>query len=165
MKSERQKAIIQIIENNVISTQENLQKELEKRGYKVTQATLSRDIRELNLHKTVDSSGRYKYTPAKENETAENLKNDNFLDSNGIISADYALNTVVVKCHTGYAQGVCARLDNAGIENSLGTIAGDDTIFILMRSEKAAENLVRTLESRFNLNMGKSGKKVKAEEE
>ena len=65
--------------------------------------------------------------------------------SDAVISVDYAINTVVVKCHTGMAQAVCAKLDNTALDNVVGTIAGDDTIFILMRTEKDASRLVKEL--------------------
>ena len=81
----------------------------------------------------------------------DELCNDNSviyaIISDAVVNVDYALNTVVVKCHTGMAQAVCAKLDNIGIENVVGTLAGDDTIFILMRTEQDANKLVRELNS------------------
>lgn len=150
MKSQRQKLITQIIENEFIDTQESLQRALENHGYKVTQATVSRDIKELNLLKTVDEKGDYKYClPKKKIGNVFSGEIDISIVSAAVISVDHALNTVVVKCHTGMAQGVCARLDSAGIENALGTIAGDDTIFILMRTEQAAEEVTWKLNELF----------------
>ena len=149
MKSKRQEEILRIIESKSVGTQEILQKELESKGFYVTQATLSRDIKELNLVKQADSSGKYRYCQQIQDKTETDSRI--FMNNDSIISADYALNTVVIKCHTGYAQGVCAKFDKEGIENSLGTIAGDDTIFILMRTEKAAENFVRQIKSKFHL--------------
>ncbi len=149
MKSQRQKLIIQIVQEEFIDTQESLQRALEKRGFKVTQATLSRDIRELSLLKTITGTGEYKYTVPKLNK--EELKRERSsvytLIADAVISVDYALNTVVIKCHTGMAQAVCAKLDQTGVENVVGTIAGDDTIFILMRTEQDAYRLVRELEA------------------
>lgn len=149
MKSQRQKLIISLVQNEFIDTQENLQKALEHQGMKVTQATVSRDIKELSLIKTITSTGEYKYSvPALKK---DELKRDNnviyTIISDAVIEVDYALNTVVVKCHTGMAQAVCAKLDNTGIENVVGTLAGDDTIFILMRTEQDANRLVRELNS------------------
>lgn len=147
MKSQRQKLIVQIISDEVIDTQENLRDALERHGMKVTQATVSRDINELCLIKTVTSSGKYRYSLPilKKRELAEKSNTILGIISNGIISIDFAMNTVVVKCHTGMAQAVCAKLDNIGMENVVGTIAGDDTIFILMRTVKDAENLTKEL--------------------
>ncbi|MDO4944098.1 MAG: arginine repressor [Ruminococcus sp.] len=147
MKAQRQKLIVQIVQEEFIDTQESLQKALEKRGFKVTQATLSRDIRELSLLKTVTSTGEYKYAVPKLNR--EELKRESSsvytLIADAVVSVDYALNTVAIKCHTGMAQAVCAKLDQTGVENVVGTIAGDDTIFILMRTEQDADRLVREL--------------------
>jgi len=147
MKSQRQKLIIQIVQEEFIDTQESLQRALEKRGCKVTQATLSRDIRELSLLKTVTSTGEYKYAVPKLNK--EELRRESSsvytLIADAVVSVDYALNTAVIKCHTGMAQAVCAKLDQTGVENVVGTIAGDDTIFILMRTEQDADRLVREL--------------------
>lgn len=147
MKSQRQKLIIQIVQEEFIGTQEGLQRALEKRGCKVTQATLSRDIRELSLLKTVTSTGEYRYAVPKLNK--EELKRESnsayTLIADAVVSVDYALNTAVIKCHTGMAQAVCAKLDQTGVENVVGTIAGDDTIFILMRTEQDAARLVREL--------------------
>ena len=149
MKSQRQKLIIALVQDEFIDTQESLQKALERHGMKVTQATVSRDIKELSLIKTITSTGEYKYSvPALKK---DELKRDNSviyaIISDAVIAVDYALNTVVVKCHTGMAQAVCAKLDNTGIENVVGTLAGDDTIFILMRTEQDANRLVRELNS------------------
>lgn len=149
MKAQRQELIIQIVQEEFIDTQEKLRNALKRRGLDVTQATVSRDIKELSLIKTITSTGEYKYSlPALKR---ENFKADNSINyriiSDAVISVDYALNTVVVKCHTGMAQAVCAKLDKIGIENVVGTLAGDDTIFILMRTEQYADKLVRELNS------------------
>lgn len=149
MKSKRQKLIMEIIENEFIDTQESLQRALERYGYKVTQATVSRDIKELNLIKSVDASGEYKYCPPANKNLFSAFAGgiDISIISNAVVSVDYALNTVVIKCHTGMAQGVCARLDNSQIEKALGTIAGDDTIFVLMRTEQDACEFAQKLNS------------------
>ncbi len=131
VKKERQNIIIDIISKNEISTQEMLKEHLEKHGINVTQATLSRDINELNLKKEAD--GVYKYiTPLKDIMECPPIFKDSVLD---IV---YAMNTVVLKCHTGMAQAACATLDRMEYVDIVGTIAGDDTIFVLMPSEKAA---------------------------
>lgn len=149
MKSQRHKLILQLVQKEFIDTQEALQKSLEKHGMSVTQATLSRDIKELSLIKSVTSTGEYKYTVPKL--SREELSKDGGaafnIISDAVVSVDYALNTVVVKCHEGMAQAVCAKLDRTGVENVVGTLAGDDTIFILMRTERDANRLVRELNS------------------
>ncbi|MGN1135498.1 MAG: arginine repressor [Oscillospiraceae bacterium] len=138
VKKERQSIIIDIISNNEISTQEMLKEHLEKRGINVTQATLSRDINELNLKKEAD--GVYKYiTPLKDLVDCPPILKDSVRD---IV---YAMNMIVLKCHTGMAQAACATLDKMDHMGIVGTIAGDDTIFVLMPSEKAAADLCGSL--------------------
>lgn len=133
MKRHRQNKIIEIIGRYEITTQDALKKRLEDEGIAVTQATLSRDINELDLRKELSPSGVYVYVrvqrPAVQCPPI-------FRDS--VEAIDYALNTVVIKCHTGMAQAACAVLDKMDCAEIVGTIAGDDTIFALMRSEAAA---------------------------
>lgn len=147
MKSKRHELILRLVSENTIGTQEELQQLLSENGCSVTQATVSRDIKELALIKTCTASGKYKYSvPALKKSHIE--QKDGMIMrilSDAVISVDYAINTVVVKCHTGMAQAVCAKLDNTALDNVVGTIAGDDTIFILMRTEKDASRLVKEL--------------------
>ncbi len=152
MKNSRQDLILKLVAENDIATQEELQRLLLENGCKVTQATVSRDINKLALLKTCNVEGQYKYTVPQ---LTQNSLRDNgafySILTEGVISVDYALNTVVVKCHTGMAQAVCAKLDNTGVENVVGTLAGDDTIFILMRTERDAARLVKELELVINI--------------
>ncbi len=152
MKNSRQNLILKLVAENDIATQEELQRLLLENGCKVTQATVSRDINKLALLKTCNVEGQYKYTVPQ---LTQNSLRDNgafySILTEGVISVDYALNTVVVKCHTGMAQAVCAKLDNTGVENVVGTLAGDDTIFILMRTERDAARLVKELELVINI--------------
>lgn len=133
MKRQRQNKIIEIIERCEITTQDALKKRLEDEGIVVTQATLSRDINELDLRKELSESGAYIYVRAQRSAVQ---CPPIFRDS--ISDIDYAMNTVVIKCHTGMAQAACAVLDKMDCSEIVGTIAGDDTIFALMRSEDAA---------------------------
>lgn len=148
MKSQRHELILRLVQEEVIDTQETLQKVLESHGLKVTQATLSRDIKELALIKVPYEKGS-RYSVPKLNTDMLKKDGNSFysLVSDAVVSVDYALNTAVIRCHTGMAQAVCAKLDSAALENVVGTIAGDDTIFILMRTEKDADVLVRELRS------------------
>lgn len=147
MKSKRQQMILDLVQNRMIDTQENLRSALEDMGLNVTQATLSRDIKELSLIKVTDEQGNSRYcVPRLSREgLAEGSRDTLDFLKTAVVSVDFAVNTVVIKCHAGMAQAVCAKLDNTDIENSLGTIAGDDTIFMLMRTEKDADRLVREL--------------------
>ncbi len=149
MKSKRQQMILKLVNEERIDTQESLQAALSAHGFNVTQATVSRDIKELSLIKTVAADGSYKYSipslkkSGMKGEVGEVLG----LLNDSVLGVDYAGNTVVVKCHSGMAQAVCAKLDKTGIENVVGTLAGDDTIFILMRSESDAQRLLKELNS------------------
>lgn len=147
MKNKRQNLILKLVSEKNIGTQEELQQELNLNGVSVTQATVSRDIKELALIKTCTPAGKYKYAvPALKRDSID--KKDSMILtilSDAVISVDYAMNIVAVKCHVGMAQAVCAKLDNTELDNVVGTIAGDDTIFILMRSEKDSSRLVKEL--------------------
>ena len=117
---------------------------MEEAGFLVTQATISRDIKELRLVKVANPEGSYHY---------EISKNDNALDSNkfysiftaGVNKVDYANNLVVVKCFTGMAQAVCAIMDGMDLPGIVGTVSGDDTILVVMRDEHSAQDLVQKL--------------------
>lgn len=145
MKEKRHLKILELIEINIVDTQEALQQLLNKFGYKVTQATVSRDIKELQLIKTIAETGSYKYALPPTKQEKNPLNSLSSIVSEAVVSIDYAINTVVIKCHIGMAQAVCAKLDYANFSNVVGTLAGDDTIFILMRSENNAIELVNVL--------------------
>lgn len=146
MKKERQQAILDLIQSRDISTQEDLKAGLQSLGYKVTQATVSRDINELELVKTLTKSGSYKYTRIQGKTSSRSpLEELHSLMGSLVASVDWAGNTVVIKCQTGMAQAVCAKLDAARLEQIVGTLAGDDTIFALVRTEEAALSLAEEL--------------------
>ncbi len=141
MKSKRHAKILELIADYPIDTQEELLKKLNESGFYVTQATVSRDIKELRLIKSQSSNGGYYYTTgAKEMKSDISYKfNSIFFESvNGI---DYASNFVVIKCYTGMANAVCAAMDAIHWKGVVGTLAGDDTIFVLMRDEQGAAEL------------------------
>ena len=141
MKDRRHDVILEIISEKSVSTQEMLIELLAERGIKTTQATLSRDIQQLSLVKQRDENGVYRYTlPA-----AAVAEKSIFAES--VISVDYAMNTIVLKCRAGMAQGTCAAIDSVNHEGIVGTIAGDDTIFILVRSEADAKKLSKKFKS------------------
>lgn len=133
MKNARQKEILEIIRQNVVSNQDSLQELLRQRGFPVTQATISRDIRELNLIKKADASGVYRYIVPEQTAPYGDLLTGN------ILAADYAGHTLVIKCRTGTAQAVCTVLDEMARPEVVGTLAGDDTIFVLMRTGEQAK--------------------------
>ncbi len=145
MKTRRHNEIFKIIENFEVDTQETLQKYLQDNGFNVTQATVSRDIKELQLVKKMFEDGIYKYALPDTNKPKRGIIAD-------IVSTvDYAMNTVVVKCHTGMAQAACAEIDSMSFSEIIGTLAGDDTIFILLKNESEAINFVNKLRNMINI--------------
>lgn len=142
MPNARHETILKLISEDEITTQEELRDLLEKKGYLVTQATISRDIRHLGLRKKRTANGKSCYCKAPAvSPTPTGLL------SNVVVKLDYALNTVVISCHAGSAQAACVVLDRLQLPQIVGTIAGDDTIFVLTRSEESASHLVKMLES------------------
>ncbi len=140
MKKKRHEQIIKLIENYNISTQDELLKRLRENGFEATQATVSRDIKELRLVKTMGSNNTYRYTVGK-TETDEMLEKFHSIFANSVISADYAGNTIVIRCYTGMAQAACAAFDSMKWAGLVGTLAGDDTIFALCRTEGYASQM------------------------
>lgn len=147
MKNKRQEMILKLVSENNVETQEMLCKLLINAGFSVTQATVSRDIRELALLKTIDNNGvsRYSVPVLKREAMASQGSMFYSMIADSVNSVDYAMNTAVVKCTAGMANAICAKLDTTELPGVVGTIAGDDTIFILMRTERDAERLVREL--------------------
>lgn len=137
MKKNRHEAILSLITQQDIGTQEELMQKLNDMGYKVTQATVSRDIKSLKLIKTPVASGQYKYSYV--NNESEDFSGKYYsILSHSVTSVNYAGNMAVVKCFAGMANAACAAMDSLEIENVVGTLAGDDTIFVLCRDEKSA---------------------------
>ncbi len=142
MKLSRHSKILDLISKYNIDTQEELARRLSEDGYNVTQATVSRDIKDLKLVKVLDDSGVYKYAQGGSKESSASDKNLNSILVNSVISVEYALNTVVIKTHSGMAQAVGFIIDSTGFDEVLGCVAGDDTIFCVAKTEKAASNFV-----------------------
>lgn len=146
MKNDRKKAILDIVSHYEVDTQETLQALLLERGYSVTQATVSRDIKQLSLIKTMGENGSYKYSLPRGSYDGSAKSGLVRFFSDAVYAVDRAMNIVVIRCHSGMANAVCARLDTAGYGDIVGTLAGDDTIFVLMRSEENAVLLLKELE-------------------
>jgi|LSQX01.3.fsa_nt_gb transcriptional regulator of arginine metabolism len=141
MKYNRQAKILEIIENEVIETQEEIAEKLKQLGMDVTQATISRDIKELRLIKVMSADNRYKYAPFSKTENVViNRLITIFAES--YVSSDYANNIVVVKTLPGMAQASASAIDSLSLTEIVGSIAGDDTVMIVCRAEKIAEELV-----------------------
>ena len=138
-KKDRLKVIEQIIEEQPVNKQEDLMRILNERGIEVTQATVSRDIRELRLGKILDNQGNYRYSlTSKANEVSVNQKLNNiFRDS--VVKIVPCGNILVVKCHSGTGNAAAAYLDSLTIDAIAGTVGGDDTIFVAVKGDKAQE--------------------------
>ena len=147
MRNKRHEAILKLISENNIETQQDLTNALSLVGFDVTQATVSRDIKELRLLKRLNAAGHYVYTPHT-SERSEGVSDKMaIILKQSIVSIDYALNTVVIKTLAGMAQGAASVLDTMQFSDCLGTIAGDDTIFVTVRNEDAAHKLCKKLKS------------------
>lgn len=135
MKARRQAKILELIGKKEIETQEELSEYLEREGYQVTQATVSRDIRELKLIKLAMSGGRQKYVALVE--TSEDLSEKyKRIFCDGFLSMDMAQNILVIKTVSGMAMAVAAALDAMQLHEIVGCIAGDDTIMCAIRSNE-----------------------------
>lgn len=141
MKTKRQKAILDLITKNEVKTQEELQEMLKTSGYTITQATISRDIRELGLVKITTASGEYKYSPnaAKEKESISGKFSSILVQA--AHSIDYAKNLVVVKTYTGMGSAAGAAVDSMELPGVVGSLAGDDTLLIITRDDETAERI------------------------
>lgn len=144
MKIRRQSKIIELIKNFEIETQDELVSKLKQQGFNVTQATISRDIKELRLSKISSKNGRTKYSIlSNEDSKISSRLIRIFVD--GVIEIDYAQNMVVIKTLNGMAMAVAAALDAMKNLEIVGTIAGDDTIFCATKTEQVAINIVKKL--------------------
>lgn len=144
MKKERLAKILQIIDEIEIKSQDELQFQLKKYGYNITQATISRDIRDLRLRK-IPINGGHKYEAPKFD--VKRLYKINPIFSSSVTVVDFAGNTVAIKCGAGMAQAACAAFDTMNYPDIVGTLAGEDTIFILLRNEKEASELANLLKN------------------
>ena len=143
-KLDRQERILNLINQHNISTQTELTERLVNSGYNVTQATVSRDLQELRIVKTVNDLGVYRYEAAKDDAKTNDQRHEAVLRQ-CLLSVDCAINIVVLKTLTGAAQAVAYALDMYVMEDVLGTIAGDDTIMMVARTEAGAKSICTDL--------------------
>ncbi len=141
MKAQRHRKIIELISKYEIETQEDLVQSLRQENFEVTQATVSRDIRELQLIKVPLQDGRYKYSLPAEQRMNSDDKLKRILEDN-FVHIDAADNLVVMKCLPGTANAIGALIDNMEWEQLMGTICGDDTILMICRSGKQGKEIV-----------------------
>ena len=145
MKQRRQAKIIEIVENNDIETQDELLTKLTEAGFNTTQATLSRDIRDINLTKVSVPGGRQKYALGK-SAGRESINSYKQVLSTCILSMEAAENLIVIKTVSGMAMAVGAALDNLSINGLVGCIAGDATLFLAVRSREIVKSVITTIE-------------------
>lgn len=137
MKQNRHERIIEIIHAHDIETQDELLEKLKEDGFEVTQATISRDIKQLQLVKVAGQDGHYKYAVSQHSGTKTALKFKTILKET-VVKVDYAQNIVVLKTYSGMAQAAAAAIDALQMQDIVGSVAGDDTILIVMRSSEIA---------------------------
>lgn len=139
MKFKRQAAILEIISNFEIETQEELAQHLREQGFQTTQATISRDIKELRLIKVASHSGGYQYSTADQGGTATHLTRLKNIFCECVIKIDRAQNLVVLKTLAGMANAAAAAIDAMKVKDIIGTLAGDDNILIILHTNEEAE--------------------------
>ena len=141
MKLSRHSKILDLIKNYNIDTQEELARRLAEDGYNVTQATVSRDIKDLKLVKVLGDDGVYKYVQSGARENTPADKNFTSILETSVLSVEFAMNIVVIKTHSGMAQAVGYVIDSLGFDEIIGCVAGDDTMLCVTKTEKNATYL------------------------
>ena len=142
MKKKRHELILNYIKNNNVSRQEDIIKMLLDNGFNVTQATISRDIKELKIIKEHFGKNDIRYAVSEKIDNDDNYK---MIFKRSAISADAAMNIIVVKCYSGTANAACIALDSMNLSGLVGTIAGDDTIFVACKDVEATSNIINTI--------------------
>ncbi len=146
MKSARQEKIIEIIGKTNIGTQNQLMEALEREGIKSTQATLSRDIRDLHLVKELSPDGVYRYAAGGKEGSFDHDSRLKKIFRESVVDYAVAQNIIVIKTLPGLANAACSTLDGMSIPNLVGSIAGDDTAFLAMKDNAAAERFCSEIE-------------------
>lgn len=138
MKTQRQAKILEIISTTIVDTQEQLLSLLEEAGFHTTQATISRDIKELRIVKELSSLGDYRYTTGNNEIEGTFSARLNTIFKECVISFDYAQNIIVVRTLPGLASAAASAIDGMNIHAVVGSLAGDDTVMIVMRDTNSA---------------------------
>lgn len=147
MKQKRHNAILSLINSKTIETQSELTENLCEQGFNVTQATVSRDIKDLNIMKVQTEDGGYRYAQAGSTNIPQGGNRIRTIFSNSVVGVDSALNQVVIKTLSGMAQAAAITIEGMNISSVLGTIGGDDTVFVICKTESDAEELCVKLKS------------------
>jgi transcriptional regulator of arginine metabolism len=143
MKSRRQHKILEIIRHQHVETQGELSSELKRCGYEVTQATVSRDIKELGLVKTPCENNEFCYALPGENRLPRSEERIKRLFQDSVIGLDASENLIVIKTNPGGAQGVASAIDLAGWDEVIGTVGGDDTILVVVKPKEASGTVLK----------------------
>ncbi len=146
MKLKRQRLILEIIDENPITTQAQLAAELLKRDVKTTQATISRDIKELHLIKVPYGSDTYCYSRPQQKSTSQSLQRMRRLFQENVVSYDFSENLILIKTPPGAAHSVAFAIDHADWDELLGTVAGDDTILVIIKQLEAVGLVMERIE-------------------
>jgi len=144
-KEKRQAEILRIIEEKDVETQEELLQELGRRGFQSTQATISRDIKELHLVKELNRRGSYKYVISVQKSSMNQAERLRTIFRESVITFDLAQNIIVLKTMPGLAPAACAAIDGMEIHDLVGSLAGDDTALLIMRTNAAGESFCSEL--------------------
>ena len=155
MKSKRQEQILELIQNHDIETQEQLLEELKRSGFQATQATISRDIKQLRILKELTPGGTYRYTAAAKPVEHAFSSNLNIIFSQCVTSVDSAQNIIVVKTLPGLAQAACSALDKLALPEVLGTLGGDDTCMVVLRDAASASSICAEIRSQIDTHLGR----------
>ncbi len=140
MKNERQSRILELVSQYEIETQEDMMERLRAEGYMVTQATVSRDLKELKLTKSLTAGGTYRYSVATgRSQTGNGRLKGAMADS--IVHVDYSMNNVVIKTYPGMAQAVAFAVDSMNMHGILGCVAGDDTIILVTKDTQSSAEI------------------------
>ncbi|MDD4572182.1 MAG: arginine repressor [Clostridia bacterium] len=147
MKNRRHQKIREIIENKNIETQFQLTDELRSHGFNVTQATISRDIKELGLIKVVAGENNFRYSFPSGVVVGNNFDRAKRMFRDNVLKVSYSENLVVIKTLPGIASGVASCVDGLGWSELIGSVAGDDTVFVLIRDKKDVQPVSERLQS------------------
>ena len=150
MKSQRQAKIMEIIATRNLETQEQLLDALQKEGFRATQATISRDIKELRIVKELTSLGTYRYTTSTNEMTGSFSSRLNTIFRECVVSFDYAQNIIVIRTLPGLASAAGSAIDAMNLNSVVGSLAGDDTVMVVMRDNNAAAAFCGELKSLLN---------------
>ncbi len=147
MKQKRHNTILNLINTKSIETQGELTQELNDMGFSVTQATVSRDIKDLHIIKMQTGDGRYRYAQAGSQNFPKGGDRIKSIFSNSVLSVDCALNQIVIKTLSGMAQAAAITMEGMNWPEVLGTVAGDDTVLVIVRNEQKAKALSERLQN------------------